>query len=70
MYVPLYLLWNKPTRYFTPCLSSLLHDKLEQLKARNKLGGNEILEELDSQFTVTQLKRNGEAHLQKMEELM
>ena len=45
-------------------------NKLEQLKARNKLGGNEILEELGSQFTVTQLKRNGEAHLQKTEELI
>ena len=26
MYVPLYLSWNKPTCYFTPCLSSLSRD--------------------------------------------
>ena len=26
MYVPLYLSWNKPTCYFTPCLSSLSFD--------------------------------------------
>ena len=29
MYVPLYLSWNKPTCYFTPCLSSLSHDIIQ-----------------------------------------
>ena len=40
MYVPLYLSWNKPTCYFTPCLSSLSCDSDEhclKTSVNNKL---------------------------------